>query len=547
MTSPASSALVIVSNFGEVPRSDPRLNSGWAKRALRWRRDPVLCAYETFEKSPTGGKLLIDPEQARILQAISDHDRVAVRTGRGIGKTAAAAILVHWWLSTRYPALVVTSAGTWGHLQDKLWPEIRLWGHEWLLRDAFEYQQMGIYHRDRPEALRAEATSSDKSVNVEGYHSPHLLLLVDEAKGMPDEIWASLLASLTGEGEEGQEVEQKIGALSTPPLSRQGWFARVSSGTEWKVVHVSGIDSPRVSDTYIKEIADTFGETSPEYEAFVKGDIPESVSETVIPLKWFEQCQELAPRKTVKRPVLTCDVAREGDDLTTIGVFDDLSFSLVRFPDRRYGWFSHLAIPETVGRCKQAAKLYPQASAICIDDTGLGGGVTDYLRDAQTKGEFPASISIIAVKFGGKPSQPERFHHRKDELWWAARIACQNHRISLPTDDEIRLWRCPRGSDFKLQMTSALRDYWGDSDQIDVLDKRNPYKKERTASLPTKSPDLAHAFILGIRYYQRQEELPEPPEPPKDQGESLYRRVQEEVKRTIERSSPATNPYRRRR
>lgn len=534
--------LSLVTNFAH---SDPRAHVGLANKILEWRKKPVACVQETFERSPSGGPVVVDPQQAKILEAVAAHDRVAARTGRGVGKTTDAAFIVHWWLTTRYPALAVTSAGTWGHLEDKLWPEIRLWGREWLLRESFEYQQMGIYNIDRPEALRVEATSSDRAVNVEGFHSPHLLLLIDEAKGMPDEIFAALLASLTGMESGG---EQKIVALSTPPLSRQGWFARVSSSTEWNVVHISGFDSPRVSRDYIREIAETFGEDSPEYQAYVLGEIPEGVSETVIPMKWFEDCQQLGPspqKKTTRKPVLTCDVAREGDDLTAIGVFDCSAFSLVKFEDR-FGWFSHLTVPQVIGRCKAAAKFHPSASAICIDDTGLGGGVTDGLRDAQSEGQFPSTISIIAIKFGGRPSLIDRFKNRKDELWWASREAIRQHRIALPTDDDIRAWKAPRGSDFKLQMTSAIYGY-DVSDRIDVIDKRKA-GNERSKTLPTKSPDLAHAFILGIRYYMRQTEDPEVAEPPRDQGEALYRRISESIKRESDSANPAfsQDPYRRR-
>lgn len=539
--------VLLISNSS--PHADPDTVPSLLALSSRWENDPVRFVRESFVQSPTGGPVHIDPQQARILRAVAESDRVAARTGRGVGKTADAAFIVHWWLATRYPALVVTSAGTWGHLEDKLWPEIRLWGREWLLREAFEYQQMGIYHRDRPEALRAEATSSDRAVNVEGYHSPHLLLLIDEAKGMADEIYAALLASLTSEG---INTEQKIVALSTPPLSRQGWFARVSSSSEWNVVHISGLDSPRVSRDYVREIEETFGLESPEYQSFVLGEIPEATSETVVPLKWFEACQALAPsspKKTTRLPVLTCDVAREGDDLSTFGVFNRSSFDLVRFEDGSPGWMAHADLMKVVGRCVQTIKLYPKAAAICVDDTGLGGGVTDRLKELQSEGKVPESCSILGIKFGGKPSQIDRFNRRKDELWWSAREVIRQARISLPTDEEIRAWRCPRGSDFKAQVTSALYTY-DSQDRIDVLDKRVP-GNDRTKSLPTKSPDLAHALILGLRYYMRQTEIQSPVEPPTEQSDILHQRIQEAIRREIERNSPvaalARDPYRRRR
>ena len=83
-----------------------------------WKDDPESFVLESFPRDPYGHQTCLDPAQREILEAVRDHDRVAVRTGRGVGKTASAALIAHWWLGTRHPALVVTSAGTWNHLSE---------------------------------------------------------------------------------------------------------------------------------------------------------------------------------------------------------------------------------------------------------------------------------------------------------------------------------------------------------------------------------------------------------------------------------------------
>ena len=355
---------------------------------------------------------------------------------------------------------------------------------------------------------------------------------------MPDEIFAALVGSLSGDSGPGT---QKIVALSTPPVSKAGWFARVSESSEWVSIHVSGLDSPRVSHAYVEEIRGTFGEESPEFQSYVLGEIPEGASETVIQSRWVEQAQKAQASDDRRSVVLTCDVAREGDDLTTFGLFRNAKFSLVRFEnDGRPGWLAHADLMHVAGRCMRAATQH-QAAAICIDDTGLGGGVTDRLRELQAEGAFPQSCQIVGLKFGRKARRHDRFHSVKDELWWAAREALRQGHLALPTDEESRGWDCPRGSDFKTQMLSPVYEY--DSlDRIRVLDKRVS-GREKTKSLPTKSPDLAHAFILGVHTYLRQlpEEAPAPP--PKTQDEILSRILQEAVKR-IERP-PVLNPFQR--
>ncbi len=535
---------------GSLPPFDPetgKINKDAAVSSLRnlvskWRDDPVAFARESFTSDPSGHPVVVDDQQARLLQAVAHHDRVACRTGRGIGKTAAAAILVAWWLATRYPARVVTSAGTWNHLEDKLWPEIRTWSHSWLLSEAYEYQQLGIYAKADPDGWRAVASSSDRAENVEGHHSPHLLLLIDEAKGMPDEIFAALLASLTNAG---PDEEQKVVALSTPPLSRVGWFSRVSSSPDWHVEHVSGLDSPRVSSTYVEEIRNEFGESSPQYQSYVLGEIPEGVAESVIQSRWIEAAQKLEIADT--RPcVITCDVAREGEDLTVIGRLENARFALTYHDDsEHWGWFTNLDLMQVSSRCAFAIRKY-KPSAILIDDTGLGGGVTDRLRQMQADKMLPSNLSIIPIKFGSIAEREDRFKQCKDELWWAAREAIRTNQLALPTDAEIRDWSLPRGSDFKSQLSSPIYEY-DTRDRIDVLDRRQG-NREKTRALPSKSPDLAHALILGAKYYLRQPNkvvVPagDPQYPTMDQDSEIRALMRKSVEKAMGKQQGVRNPY----
>ena len=503
-----------------------------------WRQDPELFLRETYESGPDGQQLLVDSAQIQILNAVRDYDRVAVRTARGVGKTAAAAgLIIPWFLATHYPARVVTAAGTWNHLAEKLWPEIRVWSRGWILKDAWEYQELGMYHRDDPDAWRVVAETSNRAENVEGHHSPNLLILVDEAKGMADEIFAALLASLTSAG---KGMVQKIVALSTPPLSGAGWFARVSTSTDWKVVHVSGLDSPRVSKSYVEEIARDYGTDSPEYQSYVLGDIPEGSSEAVVQIRHFCNAQELVQNPDDLRPaVVCCDVAREGDDLTTIGVIDKAKWSLVKFEDGKWGWFHGQDTMATADRLTQAVKLH-RARQCVLDAGAMGGGVVDRLRVLQRDGRFPKWCLIVPVMFGGSPRQEARFRYRKDELWWTTREALRGEWIALPTDEEIQAWQCPRGSDVKIQVTSALYRYL--VDKIVVMDKRVS-GDEKTKTLPTKSPDMAHSLILGVDYYLRGIPTDVVLPPPETGEEALGRVLKDEVNRLLH--PRPTNVFRR--
>ena len=83
-----------------------------------WIDDPVRFSIDCFGEEP-------DHLQRPIFEAVAEHDRIAVRSGNGPGKTWTAAKLGLWFFVTRPKSIVVTTAPTWQQVQRILWKEIR--------------------------------------------------------------------------------------------------------------------------------------------------------------------------------------------------------------------------------------------------------------------------------------------------------------------------------------------------------------------------------------------------------------------------------------
>jgi phage terminase large subunit len=64
-----------------------------------------------------------------------------------------------------------------------------------------------------------------------------------------------------------------------------------------------------------------------------------------------------------------------------------------------------------------------------VDDAGLGGGVTDRLREL--------GIAVIAYNAGESPLDKERFLNRRAETWWMIREALKADEINLPPDNKL--------------------------------------------------------------------------------------------------------------
>ena len=504
----------------------------------RWKHDAELCVRQTYSSDPQGRPLRIDQPQREILQALSVHDRVAVRSSHGVGKTTIGAWAAHWWLATRYPCLVGTLGGTWRVLEDKLWPAIHSWGNRWTLRPFFTWQTMELFGEPRSD-WRAVAAASDDPDNVEGWHSPNLLIIVDEAKSLEERFWTAIRGAMSTGERLGGEV--KVLVLSTPPLVRYGWYCDlfgVRSGG-WKLIHVSADRSTLVSKAWIEEMERDYGRGSPEYQAKVLGEIPDLSSIAVFQSAWYERAMKRQPDMKDRRPgLLTCDVAREGEDLTVFGHFDYRKFRFLRFKDGTPAWKATNTVTEVVGMCVRAI-LETESKVMVIDDTGVGGGVTDGLIEKRGQKKIPRDVTIIPVKFGAAATNDQRFTCKKDELYWDAREALRTDLLALPSDDEVRAMGFPRGSVWREQLAAPIYDDQNSMSRIKVHDKRLG-NTEKTKTLPTKSPDLAHCLILGVRYYMRQRQVETKPRP-KNTVELFEQQLRDEIEKR-KRKRPKERP-----
>jgi hypothetical protein len=276
-----------------------------------------------------------------------------------------------------------------------------------------------------------------------------------------------------------------------------------------------------------------YGRESPEYEAKVLGIIPERSSIAVFQSAWVDRAMKREADLKDKRPtVLTCDVAREGEDLTVLGKIEYRRFSFLRYKDGSPGWKATNTIPEVIGMCRRAI-LETGARLMIVDDTGVGGGVTDGLLEQRANRKIPESCQIMGVKFGAAAENDERYTCKKDELYWDAREALRKDLLGLPTDEELRAMQFPRGSDFRAQLTAPIYDDQNSLSRIKVHDKRVG-NTEKTKTLPTKSPDLAHALILGVRYWARMRQEEAKPRPT-NTVELFEQRLQEEIRKRTRR------------
>ena len=472
----------------------------------RLRRDPVGSIEKLF-------RVELWSRQREIVRAVSEHPRTAVRSCHGPGKTFLAGNIALWYLYAHRPSIVLTTAPTWRQVEKLLWKELRasyaragvLGGN--LLPKSPELQ---LIH----DQWYAAGLSTNQPDRFQGYHEKHILVVVDEAAGVPEDIFEAIQGVLTSE-------HSRLLLLGNP-TSIGGTFHKAFRSPGYHTIHISAFDTPNFTtfgiteqdfhdNTWEAKIAGplpnpklitpawaydkfvTWGPDSPAYQARVMGNFPEGADDTLIPLAWVEAAQARWLDAEPGEPVeIGCDVARYGSDESVIAI-------------RRGGRVEPLLVyaqkdtMETAGLVK-AAHAETGATAIKVDEIGIGAGVVDRLKELKC----PATGVNVATA----AAEPERFANLRAELWWNLReMLDPNPRvnpnpIALPPDDQL----LADLTNVKYKIDSRGRIQLESKEEIKKRLGRSPDRGDAVvlAFAPSVSHDPAALSVLrGLRVYGR--------------------------------------------
>lgn len=345
-----------------------------------------------------------DEQQAAILRSVAQNPMTTVRSGHGIGKSAVEAWVVIWFMMTRpYPKIPCT-APTQHQLYDILWAEISKWKrNNPTLEKELIWTKEKIYLKGHQEEWFAVARTATTPDALQGFHAENVLYIIDEASGVKDAIFEPVLGALSTAG-------ARL-LMCGNPTQLQGFFyeSHTKNRAAYSAFHVDGRKSSRVSQEYVDRIIRMYGEDSNVFRVRVAGDFPLAEDDVFIPLYLVEKSimTEFSPRKNPNILRIGCDVARFGDDKTVIGTRVDEKVTIEK---KRNGQDTMKTADDIVMLYYDLLKRYPgykDEIIITVDDSGVGGGVVDRLR--QIKRNDPKrfeQMSILPIIFG------QRIKHR---------------------------------------------------------------------------------------------------------------------------------------
>ena len=386
----------------------------------RCRRDPLF-----FSRRILGGPRPWQ-RQADILRALRDGNRVAVRSGHGVGKTWIAARAVLWFLYSHPNSVVLTTAPTHRQVRSILWAEIRKQARAAAAPLGGRMTETAIRLDDDWFAL---GLATDEPDRFQGYHAERLLLVFDEAPGVSPEIYEAARGLLTS--------RHARMLLIGNPTEPSGPFYDAFRTPGWTTIHIPCTASPNVrlgrvthpslvTGEWVEAQRVEWGEDSPAFRSRVLGEFPSEHGARLIPLAWIHAAQaRRGEERSHSERRLGVDVARYGSDRTAFAVATDRGVVAVRCR-------SGLSTMETAGWVIATAREHGIApDAVAIDDAGVGGGVTDRLREQ--------GWTVRAVNGAASPTSAA-FMNTRAELYWRLRTALSpdNEKpFALPGDGEL--------------------------------------------------------------------------------------------------------------
>ena len=437
-------------------------------------REPANLSPVAFAQDVLGVDLW--SKQREVLEALLDNRRVAVKSGNGLGKGFCAAVAVLWFLHHRDPAIVLSTAPTFRQVRHVLWRQIRRLHRP--VADILGGKMLDT-RWELADDRYAMGLSAETADQFQGFHSDNMLIVVDEAEGVSEEIYEAIESVMTSS-------DPRL-LLIGNPTTVSGAFRRAfyEERNLYYTVTISALESPNVAAgksvmpglataKWVQERRETWGEDNPIFRARVLGEFPDQAEDTLFKLTEIEKAArrdspdsldvEVGGRPAYTEVVLAVDVARFGSDRSVI---------LRRRGDRveEIRTFQKMDTMELTGWVVAAIREF-NPRRVFIDEIGVGAGVVDRLKEE--------GHPVVGVNVARRSRQDDVFSNLRAEGFWRLRELFASGGISIPPDNQL------------MGELAALR-YSYDSHGRVVMESKDAMRQR---GLP--SPDKADALMLAF-------------------------------------------------
>lgn len=440
----------------------------------RYKNDPVAFVREVLGAEP-------DEWQADFLRAVARGDRrITVKSGHGVGKSTAASWAALWYFLTRNPVKVVITAPTKAQLFDALFNELKSWVGRLQpgVRDLLDVKSDRIELIAAPADafISARTSRAETPEALAGIHSANVMLIGDEASGIPETVFEAAAGSMSG--------SSAVTLLLGNPVRSSGYFfdTHTKLKGQWTCFNVSCRTSPRVDPEWINEMATRYGEMSNAFRVRVEGEFPLADDDTVIPYEWVAAA---AGRDIVVDPdtpvIWGLDVARFGTDASAL--VKRRGRHLLEPPKLYRGYDLMQLCGVITAEYESAADKFKPAE-IMVDVIGVGAGAFDRLREL--------GLPVRGINVSESPAMKASYQNLRAELMYKLRGWFEARDVTLPDRADSSFSSDQSDAMLRLieDLTAIKYKFAEGSGKIQIESKKD--MRKRTG----RSPDAGDALML---------------------------------------------------
>jgi hypothetical protein len=409
-----------------------------------------------------GGPSFYEPQQ-RMCRSVVEYAVTVAVTGNMLGKDYWVGRLIWWWLFTRTnDPLVVVTGPTQSLLGLVTWKEVRR---------AIQYAEIPPSARitsgvktspqqvDLGNGVQAVGYSTTSVERASGQHSGELLVVVEEASGVEDEIWEAVDSlgydrlvcignPIRADGRFVELIRQADRDRADGiPRSKAVNAIRIPS-TESPHAHLDRSPVGLADRTWLEAMARRYGKDSLWYRSHVMAEVPVVSADQLIPESHLDWAASRPAREHLPahHPIhqtrrISCDLGEGvGRDSSCILVRDDRGIL-----DVRHG--AAMGLPEAADCIwRMRMKWDVPDTRISFDKMGIGRSFPNHLARHGIKGALP---------YSGEAS-PASVHYTnlRTEAAWKLKLRLDPEHVP-DAQAPARMQR-----DFHMFPTGQMPDWW---------------------------------------------------------------------------------------
>lgn len=445
------------------------------------------------------------------------------------GKTYCLARIVLWFLDCFDNSLVLTTCPSENQLKGGLWSEISMLypkikklrpnSQKWQLKLAMEWNINDSMTEEEKTLARSNAwqatgfitgTSSNKESEdkARGFHRKFMLIILEECTGIPPSIITALQNTCTGNtnfiigvGNPNNEFD----ALHQFSIQKDCFAIRASSLDHPNIVNQNEMFAGAITQSSINSRSDNYGESSPLWQAMVRGISPAQSTDSLIKMEWIEKCvntENTDDPKVSSQNAVGVDVANSTDGDKASLVFGELNtikavfeFQCENATHLAYNLYMDSTALGIKGYCDYEVPVLDDyninAQFVGVDSVGVGVATVNAFVDDNFRvqslsgGQWTEVIPKEERWEAGKKilAPMYRFQNLRGQMYWELREDIRRGFINIDLgDDKVML--------AQLCKELCIPKFEASNSMITIEGKENIKKR-----LGGKSPNVADAVV----------------------------------------------------